>query len=61
MSKTVHTNARRAGDGYVKIREPRPMPRRTRTRGAAMLAELAADTDRVTPGVRRPFIPRKGN
>lgn len=60
MSRTIHRNAARERQGYVVSREIRPTPRRQSTRTAATRAELAADVDRVTPGVRRPFLSRKG-
>jgi hypothetical protein len=58
MSKTVHTIAQRSSDGYVKIREPRPAPRRQSTRDAILRAASADETDRVAPGVRKPYLSR---
>ena len=56
MSRTIHRPARLANDGYDRVREPKPEPRRTGTRDAAIRAEISADTDRVTPGVRKPYL-----
>ena len=56
MSRTIHRPAALSRDGYDRIREPRPEPRRTGTRAAVVAAEISADRDRIASGVRRPFI-----
>jgi len=60
MSRTYHRNTLRERDGYSREREPKPSPRRTASRAAEIRAELAAEADRVTPGVRKPYLSRSG-
>lgn len=55
MSRTTNRIAR---DGYDRVREPKPEPRRTGTREAAIRAEVSTETDRVSPGVRKPYLSR---
>lgn len=55
MSRTTNRLGR---DGYDRVREPKPEPRRTSTREAVIRAEISADRDRVTPGVRKPYLSR---
>ncbi len=59
MSRTIHRNAARERQGYTVSRELRPSPRRQATRTAAARAEMATDVDRVTPGVRKPFLSQR--
>ena len=60
MSRTYHRNTLRERDGYSREREPKPSPRRTASRADALRAELATEADRVTPGVRKPYLSRSG-
>lgn len=52
MSRTMHTSDRRTDDGYVRIREPRPTPRRQGTRVAVVRTELSRDMPAVRAALR---------
>lgn len=59
MSRTIHRNTARERQGYVVSREIRPAARRQATRRAALRAELSTESDRVTPGVRKPYLSQR--
>jgi len=52
MAKTIHRNAARERDGFIRTREPKRSARRTGTRRAIIAAELATDR----PAVRAALI-----
>jgi hypothetical protein len=52
MAKTIHRNAARERDGFIRTREPKRSARRTGTRRAIIAAELATDRPAVRAALK---------